>query len=211
MKMERLMTVAEFLPEIQQRITIPTEPVWRLSVEDYHQMIRAGILTDDDPIELLEGLLVPKMTKHRPHTITTWLTRQAIASLVPDGWYVDSQEPITTMDSEPEPDVVVVRGEIRQYPDPPIPQNVTLVVEVSDSTLQRDRTVKKRLYARAGIACYWIVNLLDQNIEVYTQPTGTGDKATYAQRTLYSSSDDVPVLIDGIEVGRVSAQALWGK
>jgi Uma2 family endonuclease len=205
------MTVAEFLPEVQQRIAMPTEPVWRLSVEDYHQMIRAGILTDDDPIELLEGLLVPKMTKHRPHTITTWLTRQAIASLVPDGWYVDSQEPITTMDSEPEPDVVVVRGAIGQYPDPPAPQNVALVVEVADSTLQRDRTVKKRLYARAGIACYWIVNLLDQNIEVYTQPTGTGDKATYTQRALYGLMDDVPMMIDGVEVGRLSAQTLWGK
>jgi hypothetical protein len=83
-------------------------------------MIRAGILTDDDPVELLEGWLVPKMPKNPPHRITTRLTREALVGILPTGWYVDTQEPITTADSEPEPDVVVVAElspEVRAFID----------------------------------------------------------------------------------------------
>ena len=71
---------------------------------------------------------------------------------MPQGWYVDAQEPITTSDSEPEPDVVIVRGDTRQYLNRhPGAQDLALVVEVADTSLQRDRTSKKRLYARVGI------------------------------------------------------------
>ncbi len=134
-------------------------------------MIRAGILTDDDPVELLDGWLVSKMPKNPPHCVVTRLIRQALERLVPAAWYVDTQEPLTTADSEPEPDVVVVRGETRQYLDRhPGPEDVGLVVEVADTTLQRDRTSKKRLYARAGIPVYWIVNLPESRCEVYSEP-----------------------------------------
>src|SRR5438105_9467158 len=98
-------------------LAVPTEPIFRLSVDQYHAMIHAGILTDDDPVELLEGWLVAKMPKNPPHRAVTRLIRQVLERLVPAEWYVDSQEPITTDDSEPEPDVVVVRGETRHYLD----------------------------------------------------------------------------------------------
>ncbi|MCU0495248.1 MAG: hypothetical protein MUD01_26980 [Chloroflexaceae bacterium] len=68
--------------------TIPSELIWRLDVNQYHQMIQSGILTDDDPVELLEGLLVLKMPKHPSHTLTTQLTRDALARLLPPGWFV---------------------------------------------------------------------------------------------------------------------------
>ena len=123
-------------------VSLPTMPIWRLSVEQYHRMIRFGILTDDDPVELLEGWLITKMPKNPPHRLSTQLTREAIARLLPPGWYVDAQEPITTEDSEPEPDVVVVRGERHDYRDHhPREHDVALVVEVADTTLQRDRTL----------------------------------------------------------------------
>ena len=129
-------------------LLIPDAPIWRLSVAQYHQMIQSGILTEDDPVELLEGWLVTKMPKSRRHSLVTQLTREAIANVLPDGWFVDAQEPITTETSEPEPDVVVVRGTRRDYLDHhPTPDTVALVVEVSDATLQRDRTVKMLLYA----------------------------------------------------------------
>ena len=91
----------------------PPEPIWRLSVEQYHEMIDAGILDEDDPVELLEGWLIPKMPKNPPHSFTTDLTREALAGLLPTGWYVRGQEPITTEDSEPESDVAVIRGDRR--------------------------------------------------------------------------------------------------
>jgi hypothetical protein len=77
-------------------MTIPGAPVWRLSLEQYHRMIQTGILTDDDPVEFLEGLLVTKMPKNPPHSLATHLTRDALARVVPAQWYVDAQEPFTT-------------------------------------------------------------------------------------------------------------------
>jgi Uma2 family endonuclease len=188
---------------------VPTEPVWRFSVEQYHQMIHLGILTEDDPVELLEGWLVRKMPKNPLHRATTKLTRSALEQIVPDGWYVDAQEPITLDDSEPEPDVVIVRGNTRDYLDRhPGANDIALVVEVADSTLERDRTSKKRLYARTGILVYWLVNLPEQKIEVYTQPTISTIEPTYQQCQNYSLSDEIIVLIGELEVGRVAVRDL---
>src|SRR5258706_13809024 len=108
-------------------LAVPTDPIWRLSIDQYHRMIQAGILTDDDAVELLEGWLIPKMPKNPRHRLSTQLTREALARLLPAGCYVGDQEPITTGDSEPEPDVTIVQGERRQYFDRhPTPQEGAL-------------------------------------------------------------------------------------
>jgi Uma2 family endonuclease len=154
---------------------VPTDLIWRLNVGQYRQMIQAGILTDDDPVELLEGWLVFKIPKNPAHRAATRLIQEALEPVVPVGWYLDAQEPITLGDSEPEPDVMIVRGDTRQYLHRhPGPQDLALVVEVADATLQRDQTTKKRLYAHAGIPVYWIVNLPEGKIEVCTLPSGPG-------------------------------------
>jgi len=190
-------------------LAVPTEPIWRLSVEQYHQMIRAGILTDDDAVELLEGWLIPKMPKNPPHRLSTQLTREALAPLLPVGWYVEDQEPITAEDSEPEPDVTIIRGERRWYLERhPAPQEVALVVEVSDTTLQRDRTSKLRLYARAGIPVYWIINLPEQQIEVYTEPSGAVEAPGYQRRQDFQAADTVSLFLEGHEVGRLAVRDL---
>ncbi|MCI0529796.1 MAG: Uma2 family endonuclease [Nitrospira sp.] len=196
-------------PAMGRSLVVPTDFIWRLSVSQYHEMIRAGILTEDDPVELLEGWLVTKMPKNPPHRLTTQLTREALARLLPIGWYVDAQEPITLEDSEPEPDLVIVRGDRRQYRDRhPGPQDVALVVEVADATLQRDRTLKKRTYALAGIPIYWIVNLPENQFEVYIDPSGPVEQSDYSQRQDYGLSDEVPLVIEGHEVGRLTVREL---
>ncbi len=193
----------------EQSVAVSTDVIWRFSVDQYHAMIRTGILTEDDPVELLEGWLVTKMPKNPRHSVITQLTREVLAHLLPSGWYVDTQEPITTADSEPEPDIVVVRGERRQYLDHhPSPQDVALVVEVADSTLQRDRSLKKRLYAAAGIPVYWIINLLNGQIEVYTDPSGPGEQPNYHQQQTYGPIDTVPLMIEDREVGRLTVRDL---
>jgi len=193
----------------EQPVIVSTDVIWRLSVDQYHAMIQAGILTEDDPVELLEGWLVTKMSKNPRHTFVTQLARDVVASLLPPGWYVNAQEPVTTKDSEPEPDVAVVRGNRRQYIDHhPGPQDIALVVEVADSSLQRDPSLKKRLYAAAGIPVYWIVNLLDGQIEVYTEPSGPTDQPDYRHQQNYGPADAVPVVIEDREVGRLSVQDL---
>ena len=88
----------------------PPEPVFRLTVQQYHAMIDAGVLTDDDPVELLEGILVFKMPKKPAHRLALRKLIKAIEKLLPDGWFVQSQEPITLSTGEPEPDAAVIRG-----------------------------------------------------------------------------------------------------
>ncbi len=167
----------------------PPDEVWRLSVAQYHAMIGAGILTEDDPVELLEGWLVKKMPKKPRHRVVTQLTREALAGLLPAGWHVDAQEPITTAASEPEPDVAVVAGDRLRYLDHhPGPQDVALVVEVADSSLRRDRSTKKRIYAAAGIPVYWVVNLLENQVEVCTAPAGLAQQPDYRRREDYDAT-----------------------
>jgi Uma2 family endonuclease len=201
----------EIVGEIAQPTTeepgVPLESLYRFSVKQYRAMAREGILTDDDPVELLEGLLVCKITKYRSHTLATGLLQDALAEIVVPRCYVDAQEPVTTSDSEPEPDILVVRGTPRDYLDrQPGPDEVVLVVEVADTTLRRDRGVKKRIYAAARLPIYWIVNLKMRRIEVFTHPTGPAARPTYAHRRDYGPEEAVPVVIDNTDVGRIRVQ-----
>lgn len=192
-------------------LAVPDAPIWRLSVPQYHQMIQSGILTDDDPVELLEGWLVTKMPKNPPHRLATQLLREALAQSVPPGWFVDAQEPITTADSEPEPDVMVVRGVRRDYRDRhPGPGDIGVIVEVADTTLQRDRGVKLRLYAAAGIPIYWIVNLSERRLEVYSEPSGPTETPQYARRQDYMPDATVMLVLDGAPAGEIAVAEVLG-
>ena len=197
-------------PEIfERRLDVPTEPIFRLTVEQYHEMARWGILSEDDAVELLDGWLVSKVTKNPPHTVVTLLVRDALARLLPVDWFVSSEQPITIDVSEPEPDIMVVRGRPQEYFERhPSPSDVALVVEVSDETLRRDQTIKRRIYARAGIAVYWIANLVEHKIEVYTQPGGQGAEADYQARGEYADDNRVPVTIAGAEIGQIAVRDL---
>ena len=191
-------------------LTIPPEPVWRLSVERYHQIVETGILTKDDPIELLEGWLIQKMPKNPRHRAATKLTRDALEAIVPQGWYVDSQEPITLSDSEPEPDVIIVRGDTRDYLDRhPGAADLGLVVEIADATLERDRSIKKRLYARAGISIYWIVNLPQEQLEVYDRPNNSTENPDYDRDRIYRLGERVNVAISSQAIGSITVNDLF--
>jgi Uma2 family endonuclease len=203
------MTVLTQSPPIQASAAwqdaIPSEPIFPLSVAQYHSMIQTGVLTEADPVELLEGLLVRKMPKKPLHHVVTFLVRQALQKLIAVGWYVDSQEPVTTNDSEPEPAISVVRGEILNYlTRHPEPHEVALIVEVADATLQRDQGIKKRIYARAGLPVYWVVNLVRQEVVVYTEPLADATPPTYRQERVYRRGETMPVMLDGAEVGQVA-------
>ncbi len=212
----------QFMPS-----AIPPEPVCRLSVSQYHEMIAAGILTPDDPLELLEGWLVPKMPisplplgegpgvrawvpmKTPGHSTARQLATNALRQILPSGWHVRSQEPITLGDSEPEPDVAVIRGELDQYEHShPGPQDVALAVEVADASLDRDRSIKKQVYAHAGIPVYWIVNLQERRVEVYTDPSCSAEPPEYRQHEDYAASTEVLLSIGAREAGRIAVATL---
>ena len=196
-------------PPAAGEAAVPTEPIYRLSVQQYRAMAQHGTLHEDDPVELLEGWLVQKMTKRPPHSIATGLVRDALDRVLPAGWHTDVQEPISTAESEPEPDVAVIRGARRDYlKAPPAHPNVALVVEVADTSLRQDRGTKKRIYARAGLPTYWIINLIQRHIEVYTSPSGPAPGPNYGERHVYELADAVPVILDGVEVARLEVRDL---
>jgi Uma2 family endonuclease len=170
----------------------------RFSVAEYHRLTELGFLTEDDNLELLEGYLVHKMARNPPHDGTLHRALKRLRAVVPAGWDIRVQLVVTLVDSEPEPDIAIVREDPDGYTTrhPTIP-DVGLLIEVADSTLQGDRLDKGRIYARAGIGCYWIINLPDKQVEVYTSPSGPAATPAYSQRQDYRMGDAVPVVLGG--------------
>jgi Uma2 family endonuclease len=193
-------------PESMKR----ADRLYRLSVGQYHRMAEAGILSGDDAVELLEGLLVTKMTRNPPHIIATELVQLALVQAVPDGWFVSMQNPVTLFasDSEPEPDAKIVRGNPRDYLGrKPGPEDVPLVVEVADSS-HPDDLEKRRTYAGAAIPVYWILNLKLQRLEVYTDPTGATEEPSYRKVQIFEHDDEVPLWLGGREAARIRVSDL---
>ncbi len=187
----------------------PPLPSRRFTVAEYHRMIDAGIVTEDPPVEFLEGWIVPKMTRKPPHDGTIDVLEGAIAPQLPPTWFLRTQCAIITDDSEPEPDLAVVGGDRRTYLQRhPGPADIGVLIEVSDSTLTNDRQVKGRLYARANVPIYWIVNLVDRWIEVSTDPDSSTAVPRCRTRTDYHPGDTVPLILDGQVVASLAVADL---
>lgn len=181
-----------------------------ITVPMYHEMIDSGIIGPDDQVELLEGILVKKMAKNGPHIFASETLRDLLQPMLPAGWHINSQNPVTTTDSEPEPDLAVIRGSRRDYINrKPQALDTSLIVEIADSTLQRDRA-KRAIYARAGFPLYWLINIPDRQIEMYRNPNAVVDQAGYASLVIYSEKDEVPVELDGQEIGKIKVFELIG-
>ena len=180
--------------------------VRKFTLGEYHEMIRSRILTEDDQVELLEGYLVLKMPRSPEHDFAIRALDKRLQRLVPDTFTVSNQCAATlTDDSEPEPDFTVARGDETVYrAHHPGPSDTALVVEVAASSLSRDRTDKARVYARAGIPVYWVVNVIDKQIEVLTRPSGPCDAPAYAQHDVFVVGTSVPVVLDGNTVGTIA-------
>jgi hypothetical protein len=178
--------------------------LYRLSVAQYHKMLEAGILRDGERVELLEGYLVNRMTHHPPSATVITRLQKLLSRRLSEEWEIRQQLPITTSDSEPEPDLAIVPGPDDRYGQghPPAAE-VVLVVEVADSSLSQDRNQQQRIYARSRIPIYWIVNIPDLQVEVYTQPR-RGRNPTYRQRRDYRLGESVPLEIAGEGVGSLA-------
>jgi Uma2 family endonuclease len=116
---------------------------------------------------------------------------------------------VVLADSQPEPDFTVVRGDARTYfLRHPVPADVGALMEVADASLLRDQRDKTRIYARASIPCYWIINLVDQRIEVYTQPSGATAIPAYGAFQTYQPGDTIPLILDGNAVANLAVSDL---
>jgi Uma2 family endonuclease len=181
----------------------------RFTVAEYHRLIELGVLTEDDNLELIEGYLVLKMSRKPPHDGTLHRLIKRLTRHLPAGWDLRIQSAITLTDSEPEPDLAIVREDADGYlTRHPSASDAGLVIEVADSTLAGDRADKGRVYARAGIPCYWIANLVDGQIEEYTSPSGPTALPAYAQRKDYRPGDDIPLVLGGQQVATLPVRDL---
>jgi len=186
----------------------PPFPVHRFTVEDYHRLVETGLLDEDARVELLEGWIVPKMTHSPLHDATVHALQELLGRSVPANWKTRVQSALVTPDSEPEPDLAVVRGPVSRYRDHhPTTGEIALIVEVADSSIAKDRR-KASLYSSIEVPVYWIVNLQDQSLEVREQPDELS--RSYASTRTYRLGESVDLTIEGQVVANVAVSDLVG-
>ena len=160
--------------------------------DEYYNLAEQGILGPEERTELIYGRIVTHMSPvSRPHSLSIAVTADALEAAFGSAAAVEDQLAIRLNNGpEPQPDVIVLRGSSRDYPEVPRPADILLLVEVSKSTLYYDRNTKSRIYAENGIADYWIVNLQNRTLEVRRQP----ENGEYASLRVYREADAVAPL-----------------
>lgn len=165
----------------------PATPRRLWTVDEYHQMGEAGILTEDDRVELIEGELVEMAPIGSEHVAASNALTRLLVLAVGDRWIVSVGNPVRlTRRSEPQPDFAVLKPRDDYRKTLPRPEDTMLAVEVANTSLDFDRKVKLALYARNGIPEVWIVNLVAGEVEVYREPVG--DSYTACTRSGRSGS-----------------------
>jgi Uma2 family endonuclease len=177
---------------------LPWTDFYRFSVDEYERMLE---VLEDTSVELIDGYVVNKMGKKSGHVWSVGAVRKSLAARLPSGWSWRKEDPVRIPEfDEPEPDITIVRGSeddyLERHPEPP---DIAMVVEVSETTLSRDRGEKLLAYAKGRIPVYWIINLVEDQVEVYTDPGPDG----YQTRLNLKRGDEVPVVINGMDVGRI--------
>ena len=181
----------------------------RFTVAQYQRMIESGVLTDEDKVELLENYVVLKMPRNPPHDGTIQRIQKRFVRHLPTGWDLRTQGSLELADSQPESDFAVVREDPSDYTTRhPTAADTGLLIEVADSSILRDQRDKTRIYARAAIPVYWIINLVDRRVEVYSQPSGPTAVPAYGAFQTYQPGDAVPLVLDRATVGSVPASDL---
>ncbi len=173
----------------------------RITVDEYERIGESGALNDPKKIELIDGYMLTKMPKSPEHGFSTKETLKALDRMLPPGWTLRQEQPVRIPDyDEPEPDIAIVRGSDADYRHRlPDASDVGLVVEVAAKIVSPDRQ-QANVYGRSGIPVYWFINLVDRQVEVYTDPGPAG----YASRTDFLSGQRIPVVIDGRQLGQIA-------
>jgi Uma2 family endonuclease len=173
-------------------------------------MGKAGILPEEERVELLDGIIYEKMTRYAPHNSTVRRLAGLLRALLGPEWLVSEEKPVVLGRRwRPEPDIAVLLGPEDRYrkADPAVAE-IALVVEVADSTYDTDRREKWRGYAGARVSTYWIVDLSRRVVEVYTDPAGRGDSARYRTTATFATGESVPLAVGGREAGRVAVNEI---
>ncbi|NJL99091.1 MAG: Uma2 family endonuclease [Synechococcaceae cyanobacterium SM2_3_2] len=164
----------------------------RYTFEEFHRLIESGQLEESNQLELIDGILVQKMTKGKKHAAYRSRLYRLLVGVVQDQAIVRTQDPIQLPPNhEPEPDFAIVQFQTEEYRSGhPRPKDIYLVIEVADSSLAYDQGVKLELYAKAGIPEYWIFNLQDNCLEVYSQPQELG---MYEKKDIFTHENTIGI------------------
>jgi Uma2 family endonuclease len=173
-------------------------------------MIEVGVLTPEEKVELLEGYIVLELPRGPLHDATNDQMLDPLREALPSGWRLRVRSGFTLSDSQTQPDFAAVRRSPEYKLRHPGPADAGLLIEVANASLDRDRLDKTRIYARGGIPYYWIVNLVDRRIEVYSQPSGPTEIPAYHSFQLYQPGDSVPLILDGNTVATIPVADLLG-
>jgi Uma2 family endonuclease len=180
---------------------------YRFTVAQFDQMLKDGTIGADEQVELIDGHVMTKMPKNPPHIMVGKLLDRIFWRLLDGtGWHPSKDADVTVTEYDrPQPDLAVVRGDPEDYRDRhATAADIGLAIEISDSTLIRDRSIKMPRYAAAKIPVYWIVNLIDEQFEVYTNPALTPTGASYMSSMIFRRGENVPVVIGGKQIGEVA-------
>jgi Uma2 family endonuclease len=176
----------------------------RLTVDQYEAMVDSGVFTKRDRFTLINGYLVAKLPKSLRHTFVAKNLGRKLNGRIPSGWDFRIEDAVRLADSEPEPNLSVARGDIEDYIDRhPGPADLAMVAEVAASSVSVDRQMAD-VYGTAGIPVYWILDLRARQVEVYTLVKKRQGASRYGKPRLFKMGQSVPVVIDGVVVGRIT-------
>jgi len=202
--------VGSFVSVVQPDGAVPpTGLLRRFTVDEFQRLENAELFGPDERVELLEGIICMMTPIGDHHSYCVETLGDLLGPLLGKAFCKWSQQPSITSDSKPQPDIYVARGDRHKYKDKlPTASELALVIEVADSPLQHDRTIKLRVYAAAGIPEYWILNIPDRKLEVYRKPVPANDKnpSNYEVVETYSSEQSVDVVLDATRLGAVAVR-----
>ena len=170
-----------------------------LTVEEYHRMGDTGIISPDEEVELIEGQILEKPMKGTTHSAVNKYLEKLLENCLGDEVLVRVQDPIRLDNySEPEPDIAVVKPDDFYYASHhPTPPEIYLIVEIADTTLKRDTEFKAKVYAKAGINDYWVLDITNRQLYAFREPTATG----YQNQQIFSEDATIsPVAFPNITI-----------
>ncbi len=195
------------IPEVGATL-VPPRTLYRLTLEQYHKIVEAGVFVSGGRVELLDGLLIKKMSRNPPHNESITRLARRLARLLPDEWILRVQSAVSFQGNEPEPDFAIARGPEGRYSRRhPTPRDVALIVEVADSSYLPDKVDKGARYARVRIPIYWIVNVAQRRVEVYAEPRG-GRSPAYQKRQDYGTDGAVPLVLETKQIAELLVREL---
>jgi Uma2 family endonuclease len=194
----------------ETRLVLPEGAPYRLSVEEYFRMVELDIIGG---VGLWKGHLYEKEGKDLSHSTVQALIVLALSRVLPSGWFLYLEKPIfVDYFTVPSPSLAIIRGEPMMYyrrDSVPTMKEAGLVIEIGGTSRSENLNESLQTYARAGLPVYWVVNLVENRVEVYSDPNiGTDDAAGYGTREAFGPGTEIPLVLDGQEAARVPASQL---